>query len=316
MKNYGRTFLILICLAAFAAPPPKGEPAQIRIPVWAEGGKLIAATDLQATIGGADARILDIKAPGDDQIVLVVLDLSGDVALADPAKEALISRIRSLPDSTWVGLLRAQDGLSVLLDPTPDRDAAVQAIRTLPVTGRAGLLDTAEAIGKIADSMAAKSAVRLAILYITDSTVENYREDFTNPVINSSDSHDLSRKFPEALIQQRIAKLEGNLSLQQTPLFIVHLRYRTDRLNEAYQSGLKRLAETTVGKSVFCRSSAEIPDAIGKAFESISSEYSVALAVPAQIRSPRIEIRVTANSEEGQYALVYRTRLALRGSNK
>jgi hypothetical protein len=253
-----------------------------------------------------------MKTPADEQIVLIVLDLTGDLSLVDAAKEGLLSAIRKLPSTTWVGLLRAQDGLKVLADPTADREAVADAIQSLPVSGRPGLLETVEPAGRIADYMAQKSSVRLAVLYVTDGEVENYREDFANPVINSSDPHDLSRKFPEVLIQEKISKLQGILSSQQTPLFIVHLRYLTQPLNEAYQNGLKQLAESTAGVSAFCRSSAEIPEAIQKAFDTISAQYTLTLALPEK-RPPGIQIRLCAvDAQGGDPVLSYRSRLLLK----
>lgn len=265
-----------------------------------------------ATADGKPTRILSIKTPADEQIVLIVLDLTGDISLVDPAKEGLLSAIRRLPSTIWVGLLRAQDGLKVLADPTADREAVADSLQSLPISGRPGLLETVEAAGRIADSMAQKSSVRLTVLYVTDSQVENYREDFANPVINSSDPHDLSRKFPEVLIQEKISKLQGILSSQQMPLFIVHLRYLTQPLNEAYQNGLKQLAESTAGASAFCRSSAEIPDAIQKAFDTISAQYVLTLQLPEK-RPPGIQIRLTAVDAQGEDStLSYRSRLVLK----
>src|SRR5262245_44138684 len=116
--------------------------------------------------------------------------------------------------------MRAQDGLAVIADPSHDRIASAAAIRALPVSGKAGLLDTVETAAGIADAVLAKALVRVAVLYVTDSDVRNYREDFSNPVINSSDSHDLSRRFPEGLVQERITRLEQRLASMQTPLFI------------------------------------------------------------------------------------------------
>ena len=127
--------------------------------------------------------------------------------------------------------------------------------------------------------------MRVAVFYITDSDPENYREDFTNPVINSSDTHDLSRKFPEALVQDKISKVAAVLAERQAPLFVVHLRYRSDRLGEAYQNGLKQLAEVTGGSAIFCRSERgdrRMP--IDRALGLITSSYSVSLAVP-ELRS-------------------------------
>lgn len=304
-------YVLLICASAALATSPHRRATQVRIPVWVEDRET-RAPNFTATIDGKPTRILSMKTPADEQIVLIVLDLTGDLSFAEPAKEGLISAIRKLPSTTWVGLLRAQDGLRVLADPTADREAVADAIQSLPVSGRPGLLETVEPAGRIADSMAQKSSVRLAVLYLTDSQVENYREDFANPVINSSDPHDLSRKFPEALIQEKISKLQGILSAQQTPLFIVHLRYLTQPLNEAYQNGLKQLAEATTGSSAFCHSSAEIPDAIQKTLDIISAQYMLTLALPEK-RPPGIQIRVTAVDAEGQDpVLSYRSRLVVK----
>jgi hypothetical protein len=302
LKTIG--LLLFGVLLGFSAPP-KLTQRQIRIPLWTDGAGL-APADLTATLEGASSRVLAVKGPGDDLMILIVLDLVGDLSLVDAAKGSLVTAIGSLPGSATVGLLRAQDGLKVLLDPTGDRAALTRAITELPVSGHAGLLDTVETMGRLADSILARSSVRVAILYVTDGDVTNYREDFTNPVINSSDSHDLSRRFPESLILEKISKLDAGLSRQQAPLFIVHLRYRNDRLNEAYQNGLKQLAETTAGTALFCRSSAEIPDAIQKTLDQISSHYSVTLALPERA-SRNVQVQI----ESAGRAMSYRTRFVL-----
>jgi hypothetical protein len=208
-----------------------------------------------------------------------------------------------------VSLLRAQDGLQVLQDPTADRDAITMRISEQTLSGKTGLLATVDTTGRIADAMLEKSAVRVAILYVTDGDVRNYREDFTNPVINSSDSHDLSRRFPEALVQEKIAKLDAVLTAQQAPLFIVDLNQRTDRLNNAYHNGLKQLAETTGGAVFFSRSTTEISEAIRKSFETLESHYSLTLALPEHV-PPRLQIRLSM--PDANRLLSYRTRIVLR----
>src|SRR5207245_2582461 len=97
---------------------------------------------------------------------------------------------------------------------------------------------------------------------------------------------------------------------QQTPLYIVHLRYRTDRINEAYQSGLKQLAETTSGTATFCRSSGEIPEAIAKVLSTIGAHYSVTLAVPEWAGK---NVQVGLDAEGGSRTLNYRTHFSLQG---
>ena len=127
-------------------------------------------------------------------------------------------------------------------------------VKGVDETGKAGLLTTVESAAAIGDSLLARTNVRVAVLYVTDSNIYNYREDFTNPVINSSDSRDLSRRFPDQLIREKIQKLSDSLAASETPLFFVHLNYFSDRINEAYQRGLLQLAEETGGIGAFCRS--------------------------------------------------------------
>lgn len=296
--------LLALCCSLCAAPlKPAGQV--IRVSVWTDANEdsPLSARDLSATVAGTASRVTDLKGPADDLMLIAVLDLAGDLSLAEPAKEALASEIGKLPPRVAVGVMRAQDGPKVLADPSTDRAPSAAAVRDLPVSGKAGLLDTVETVTRLADSILAKSGVRVAVLYVTDSEVENYREDFTNPVINSSDTHDLSRRFPEALIQDKISKVAAVMAERQAPLFVVHLRYRSDRLGESYQNGLKQLAEVTGGSAIFCRSSEEIADAIHRAVALIASSYSVTVALPERL--PRaVQVQLDAG---GKGNLTYRT---------
>ena len=87
------------------------------------------------------------------------------------------------------------------------------------------------------------------------------------------------------------------------------LNQRTDRLNEAYQNGLKELAETTGGLAFFSRSTTEIPQAISQSFSTVTGLYSLTLAVPDHVsRRPQIHL----NTTEDQHTLSYRTHIVLR----
>jgi len=293
-----------------AAPPPKPANQVLRVAVWTDTSERppLAAKDLSATLAGVASRVVDVKGPYDNLMIIAVLDLAGDLSLAEPAKDALAGAIEKLPPRASVAVMRAQDGPKVLSDPGSDRAPAMAAVRDLPVSGKAGLLDTLQTVTSLADSILTKTGVRVAVLYLTDSDVENYREDFTNPVINSSDTHDLSRRFPEALIQDKISKLSGVMEERQAPLFVVHLRSRSDRLGEAYQNGLKQLAEVTGGSAVFCRSSEEIADAIRRMMGVITSSYSVALALPERLpKSLQVQLET-----DGKGILTYRTRFVVK----
>jgi hypothetical protein len=308
-----RGVLAVVCLSLAAlAAPPRERSTHVRIPLWldASPGRELSPKDFTATIDGASSRVFQVRCPDDDLVILLVLDLSSsDLTVADPAKETLTGEIRKLPPNAFVGLLRAQDGLVVLNDPTADRDAITTLVAEQTLSGKTGLLATIDTAGRIADPMLEKSAVRVAILYITDGDVRNYREDFTNPVINSSDAHDLSRRFPETLVQEKIAKLDAVLAAEQAPVFIVDVSPHTDRLNEAYQNGMKQLAETTGGAAFFSRSTTEIPEAIHRSFEAVVSHYSLTLDLPARVsRRPQIHVALA----EGGGSLTYRTRIVLR----
>jgi hypothetical protein len=305
--------VVLGCLALAAmAAPPRERSTRVRIPLWldASPGRELSPKDFTATIDGASSRVLQLQCPDDDLVILLVLDVSSsDLTVADPAKETLTAEIRKLPPNAFVGLLRAQDGLVVLHDPTADRDAITTLVAQQTLSGKTGLLATIDTAGHIADAMLEKSAARIAILYITDGDVRNYREDFTNPVINSSDSHDLSRRFPETLVQEKIAKLDAVLAAEQAPVFIVNVNQQSDRLNEAYQNGMKQLAETTGGAAFFSRSTTEIPEAIRRSFDAVASHYSLTLGLPEHVsRRPQIHVALV----EGDGSLTYRTRIVLR----
>jgi hypothetical protein len=302
--------VLALSSSLWAAPPAKPANRSFKVPVWADSqdGATFKAKDLTATLDGDPTRVLAVASPNDGLMLLVVLDLAGDLSLAEPSKEALAAEIEKLPSRVTVAVMRAQDGLKVLADPGVDRAPALAAVRDVPVSGKAGLLDSVETVTRVADSILAKAAVRVAVLYLTDSDVENYREDFTNPVINSSDTHDLSRKFPEALIQDKISKLAAVLATRQAPLFVVHLRYRGDRLGEAYQNGLKQLAEVTGGSAIFCRSSEEIADAIHRAVATITASYSVTLALPERLLR-NVQVLLDAG---GNWTLGYRARFVLK----
>jgi hypothetical protein len=308
------TLLFSIALAngLGASAPRKPDITRLKVPVLAAANVAVTSGNIQATVAGAPAKVVAVASPSDDLILMLVLDLAGDLTLAERAKSALLSEFEQSPKRLHVALLRAQDGLRVIQDPGQDLSRVKPAIESLSVTGRAGLLDSIETAAAIADSILSKSAVRVAVLYITDSDVKNYRQDFTNPVINSSDAGDLSRKFPEALIQEKISKVNANLARTQAPVFIVQINYLTDRLNEAYMNGLRQLATTTGASAILCRSSVEIPAAIGGMLGTIRDHYSVTLEVP-RVNARSVDVKLTVSDSEGSPQDVgYRSRFDLK----
>jgi len=305
--------ILLLAAAVMAAQPPAQEPGAtssgVFVPAWPPSGADLTTESVTASISGTEAPILAVRGPEDDLVLLVVLDLAGDLSFVEAARSALIEKFAGFPDNHYVGVMSAQDGLRVLSEPTANREQVAAAIRSQQVGGRAGLLNTVEQAARLGDSIGSKSGVRLAVLYITDSDIENYREDYTNPVVNSSDSRDLSRQFSDGLVKERVSRLVAGLTATQTPLFIVHLDYRTDRLNEAYQTGLLELARATGGDVWFSRSLGGIPSEVREAVDRAESLWSVRVALPDPgVRQFEVTLAIP---QEG--LLEYRSRYLLNG---
>lgn len=264
-------------LLALFAPPEGAAPARLRVPALVAKGE---PAHVEATVDGQAARVELLKGPQDDLLILLVLDFSGDISYIEFARSGLVEAFKELPPQAWVTVLRAQDGLRVLEDPTGAVEQLTATVNAYTGGGKAGLLDTVEEAAQLGDRLLAKTTARVAVLYCTDSSIYNYREDFTNPVINSSDSRDLSRRFPDQLVREKIQKLTGALLARETPVWIVHIHYRVDSINEAYQRGLQQLAEATGGEAAICRGLTEIPAAIDRAFRRIREHWSVFLQLP------------------------------------
>jgi len=286
----------------------RAQTGSISIPAWIEENNCAGAPKFQAALDGKPAPITAQLGPSSDQVILVVADLTSDLSLIAAAREALVAEISKLPPNTWVGLLSAQDGLHVLSDPAADRQPAIHGIESLSNSGEPGLLDTIQPVLELADALLRKSPVRVSVLYITDGSIYSYREDYTDPVINESDPHDLSRRFPGALIEEKISKLVNNVGSLEAPLFVVHLNYRRDRLNTVYQNGLAALAEATAGKADICRSVAEIPEAIAAMFARMSSAWRLILAVPPRVHK-NIQIRLSVPCDGEGVRIFWRTHL-------
>ncbi len=296
-------------MVASAAPPsPKNDRAVLRVPYWMAGA---AGPVVHAKLNGETVKVSRLLGPADDLVILLVLDLAGDLSRVDPARDALIDHLGKLPANALVTLMRSQDGLRVLQDPTTDRGVVQSAIQELTISGRAALLDTVETALAVGDAMLAKARVRVAVLYVSDSLVGNYREDFANPVVNSSDSRDMSRRFPEALIKERVQQVINRVGKTQTPLFIVQLNYESDRLNEAYQTGLIELAASTGGEAEFSRTLTEIPVAISRAMERVLGHSSAELEFK-RAKARQWEIELVAEGTE----VKHRTRFLPGGDAK
>jgi len=304
------TLLFLITQAAPAnAQKEKQENkppnAILKIPVWVEedADKFWADGKRQTFkvfIEDKEVSIESFQGPRNPTIILVVFDTVADLARVDIARAELSDVIKGLPENYWIGLLRAQDELAVIQEPTADRATLLKKIQDAPVAGKAGLLDTLEPVSHLATEMLQKAGVRLCVLYVTDSAIEHYRADYLNPVINSSDSGDLSRRFSDRAVQERLSRTAESLAKFSTPIFILHIERRNDALNLAYQSGLERIAAVTGGNAIFCRTADEIGPSFNQLLARIQSAYFLGIEEPNKKRQS-VKIRIEARDEAKQF---------------
>lgn len=289
---------------AQASKPTESAKGVIKIPVWVESadnqlwqeGK---RQSFKVFLNDKETPIKSFQGPRNSTILLIVTDTVADLARVAQAQTALAEALQALPENYWLGLLRAQDGLAVLQEPTANRATILEKLQALQVNGKAGLLDTLEPLAQLATTMQQKAGVRLCVLYVTDSGVANYRADLLNPVINSSDAGDLSRRFADRAVQERMSAQAQALSTYTIPFFILHLAYRGDTLNLAYQSGLEQIANNSGGLALFCRTNDEITTSLSSLLDRIRAEYVIGIEAPANKR-PNAKLRIEAVDANGQ----------------
>lgn len=287
---------------AAAAVPDRPNAIALRLSLWPNDEEPVGVKELKITVNGKPVKPARLGANTDPLVLSVVLDLIGDLTLVEPAREALIAELEKTKATT--AILRAQDGLRVLADPGSPKAKLMEEVKNVTVGGRAGLLETIAPAATLADSVLKGARVRSSVLFITDGLITQYREDYTNPVVNSSDANDMSRRFPEGLVKEKIRQLKTELTATLAPVFIVHLNYQSDRLNEAYQTGLLDLAASTGGEALFCRTPSDIAPALAKAFARVNSLQVVDLdARPG--KSKQIEFAVEAPGRPLQYRSRY-----------
>ena len=224
----------------------------------------------------------------------------------------MIHEINELGSQYWVGLISANEQITVIQEPTPSRDLFSQKIGQLSQIGKAGLLDTLLPVADLATSVLLKSDVRVAVIFITDSDIGNYKTDYLNAPVNASDSRDLSRRFAGRALQEKITRMSKAISKFQVPIIVVHIAPGEDPLNRAYQNGLKQLAEIGGGKCLLSKSIGDISSTIHEAFEWARSFYLLGFRLTAA-KGHYADIEITLAPKEahtmGTYRLVHPNRI-------
>ena len=300
----GRLTVITLCVVFVARGLSYPLDAGIRFPVWIEdaGDEDVATVsrltrdDLRVKLDGKKARVRSLIPPGGDLILLLVMDLVDELSRVDAAREALIQAVNELSPSEYVGVLRAQDGVRLILDPTPDREKLAKAIAGVEFSHVAGLLDSLGPVSRIAEQILRESSVRVSVVYITDAGIYDYRGDYTVPVINPSDQSDLSRRFRGTLIKEEISRNLAVLRNSRVPMFFLHLDRNRNPLDQIYQNGLARFAEATSGEVLFCNSAAEVRTFVDRVIGRATNFYNVTVEVP-----PRVRGRVRLHLETSEH---------------
>jgi hypothetical protein len=287
--------LILILLvwkgALFSARSNRDQPAVpekpsfFKIPVWVHNGTAGFQTGLtrdnfRVLAGKSDLEISSFQSPQSPTLLFIAFDTVGEVANINQMRVALIKELKMLGPQYWVGLISAQEQVSVIQDPTPDRQLLQQKIEGFSQIGEAGLLESIQSVADFTTGILLRTNVRVAVIFITDSDIGNYRADYLNPPVNASDSRDLSRRFAGRALQEKISRTASALAKYQVPIFIVHIDPGRDPLNRAYHNGLKQFAEVAGGQLFLSKTVADIPIILREAFYWACNFYVVGFEAP------------------------------------
>ncbi|MCI0423200.1 MAG: hypothetical protein L0312_28920 [Acidobacteria bacterium] len=286
------------------------------MPVWLSGSKTeperkLVAADLKITAGKPLVTISSLKGPRSPALLFVAFDTVGDIANIDQARTTVTEEIKALDPQYWVCLISAREQMEVLQEPTPDRSLLQQKIDDLSQIGKAGLLESIQPVADLATRVLLNSDVRVAVIFITDSDIGNYRADYLNPPVNASDSRDLSRRFAGRVLQEKISRMTAGMARTQAPVFIVHIDPGLDPLNRSYHNGLKQLAEGAGGQCFLSKTPGDIQPAVHEAFQWAKSFYLVEFSLTGQKSGyTRVQILpATDNAKDPLPHLVHPTKI-------
>jgi len=313
LRVFGTVLLAAILILASCRPAlcgkvkPANKPrtVQFKLPIWpggpSEGAEArMSASDLKITVGKSPVTVSALKGPESPALLFVALDTVGDIANVNEARKTVVEEIKALGSQFWAGLISAQEQMQVLQEPTANRSLLQQKIEELTQIGKAGLLESIQPIADLATGVLLNSEVRVAVIFITDSDIGNYRADYLNPPVNASDSRDLSRRFAGRALQEKISRMTAAMARTQVPVFIVHIDPGLDPLNRSYHNGLKQLAEGTGGQCFLSKTSGDIPLTVHEAFRWAKSFYLAEFSLNSEKGGyTRIQVVPTA-SEDGK----------------
>jgi hypothetical protein len=313
--------LLAVCLLSLLARQKPKEPKDeeeslcVKFPVWVDTTKPwkpLSVGELKVLSEKTPLDVIGLQDPESPMLLFIAFDMVGELNTVNQARNGVTSELKALRPQFWVGIISAQEQLRVIQEPTPDRELLTHKIDELTQIGKAGLLESIEPIADMASSVLSKTDVRVAVVFITDSDIANYRADYLNPTVNASDSRDLSRRFAGRALQEKISRMTASLARYRAPIFIVHVDPGRDPLNRAYQNGLKQMAEATGGQFFLAKTVSEVRPTIREAFQWARSFYLMAVTINGEKPGYRRIQVLVSNSEATESAssrVIYPSRI-------
>jgi hypothetical protein len=294
------------------------DPILLKIPVWVRNGNGFEAgwrlEDFHLSDGKAPLPLVSLQRPEAPTLLFIAFDTVGEVSAITEMHTALKAELKKLGPQYRVGLLSAHEIFKVIQDPTADFSMLEQKIDTLTQNGKAGLLDNIQTVSEFSSQILHKTQVRVAVLFITDSDIGNYRTNYLNPTVNYSDNRDLSRRFPGRALQEKISRMTLTLARTQIPIFILHIDPGQDPLNKIYQDGLKQIAETLGGQLFLSKTVNDVPLMVQSAFAWIRSFYLLGFQA-TKGKNEQLKIQITptrdAAASPGIIKLAYPSHVSL-----
>ncbi|MFN8006645.1 MAG: hypothetical protein U0V70_06440 [Terriglobia bacterium] len=278
-------FILLLMLTIssatlFAVKKAVDESASFRLPVWIQTSgttppRMASLNEFKILQGKSPVEVTSLATPAAPTQLFIAFDTVGDVANITEARNALIREIGALGKQYRVGILSANEQVTVIQEPTASRELLAQKINGMSQIGKAGLLDNLIPVADLATAVLLHTKVRVAVIFITDSDIANYKTDYTNAPVNASDSRDLSRRFAGRALQEKITRMSKGIARFQVPIFVVHITPGEDTLNRNYQNGLKQLAEIGGGRCFLSKSIGDVSSTIHEAFAWVQGFYLI-----------------------------------------
>ena len=153
-----RSYPLLLALLAAATTHGAlhAQTASVSIPAGAEEGERRRTPKFEATFNGKPASVISQLGPGSDQIILLVLDFTGEASRVEAAKQALAGRCpRNWPPTPGLACCATRTGCTCLPTPAPTANPCWMPSRAFPPQASPGLFETLAPALSLADNSCA-----------------------------------------------------------------------------------------------------------------------------------------------------------------